>query len=163
MSIRAVGESRGKFRRPTECLRLYEAIRFLLCLTRVRFVIALCKRVDMNRIAHEAGISRITKTPHQQQRAQFTEMSASIPAVTSLRDLFLFSTSQFLPPAPFLALLTAPKSNLPPPPSTDESTPWHPTAFTDSATQGNQDGYRVSISRIVPDVSTRSDIRKRSR
>jgi len=84
-------------------------------------------------------VSRITKTPHQQRCAQFTGMSASIPAVTSLRDLFRFS-SLLLPPTPKphrnrIFHRHHPRTN---PPS------WHPTVFADSATQGNQDGYRVS-------------------
>lgn len=65
------------------------------------------------------GVSRITKTPHQQRCAQFTGMSASIPAVTSLRDLFRYS----LQPSPFSTPNRTEKSNLPPPPSTNESTP----------------------------------------
>lgn len=53
------------------------------------------------------------------------------------------------------------KSSLPSPLSADESTPWHPTAFANSATQGNQDGYRVSTLRLPgdrSDVSIRGNI-----
>jgi len=95
---------------------------------------------NRNQAAHAVeDVSRITKTPHQQRCAQFTGMSASIPAVTSLRDLFRFS-SLLLPPTPKphrnrIFHRHHPRTN---PPS------WHPTVFADSATQGNQDGYRVS-------------------
>lgn len=90
--------------------------------------------------------------------AHFTGMSASIPAVTSLRDL----SSAFISLQPSSSTPNR-KSSLPL--SADESTPWHPTAFADSATQGNQDGYRVSTLRPggdPPDVSIRGNIRQRN-
>jgi len=88
-----------------------------------------------------AGISRITKTPHQQRCAQFTGMSASIPAVTSLRDFFRFS-SLLLSSAPFLD--PKPHRNRIFHRRHPRIHPVTPNGIRHSATQGNQDGYRVS-------------------
>lgn len=144
---------------------LYEGKSFTLCLTRLfrnffmpRNVISEWHKPDGQYDGnYENTASAIVRTIYRNVRIDSRGHVAQ-------RSLLLLATTPssplFRPP-----IRTEIESSTTPP-STNESTPWHPTAFADSATQRNQDGYRVSTLSLRESsqcIHLRRYIRKRSR